>query len=306
MALREYSHQQPFELVGKLEENDLVIRVHMRHDIPVELSLIVGDLLNNARSALDLMIVSVARSVASESGRSLSAGEESSLSFPITCTERDFERAARKLERYLSEDTIRRLRIVQPWAMAAAQLTHQGHEVTSNDLVVLMSLDLLNRLRRLNNLDKHRQLLAATWFPGSVTHGGETSIEPIDADPEDHDRAAVEKNDIDPEILARIAASIEEEDTRPGAYDFYFAEGGELHDGAEIGRYRRHDRGQMPTDLIPKGSLRLVLWEPELTEYFRAAPSAQRTVREIINDVESICNFVEPTGPSLPPGQRYS
>jgi len=293
-ALREYSQLHPFELVSRLEGNDLVVRVHMQHDIPADLSLIVGDLLHNARSALDLLVMSAARAAASETGRGLSPAQERSLSFPITRTEPDFERAARKLKRHLPKDAILRIRIAQPWTMATEQLTRANEEITANNLDPLISLDLLYRLSQLNNLDKHRQLLAVAWLPGSISLGDEELVEPIDQD-QDSDVESVDIDDIDPEILASWAEAIEQEDARPDAHDFYFS-AGELHDGAEIGRYIRHDRGRMPADLTARGSLRLVLWEPELTERFTGAPPAQRTTREMIDEVESICTFVESGG----------
>jgi hypothetical protein len=66
----------PFELVAELEANDHVVRVHIRHEIPQELSLIAGDLLHNARSALDLLITSAAHEFALKSGRELSPADE--------------------------------------------------------------------------------------------------------------------------------------------------------------------------------------------------------------------------------------
>ena len=85
---------------------------------------------------------------------------------------------------------------------------------------------------------------------------------------------------------------MQEYDERPDAYDFYFA-GGEVHDGAEIGRYMRRDRGQMPSGLTAKGNLRLVLWEPELMRIFRGAPPVQKTVRQMLDEVVRVCTFVE-------------
>src|SRR5262249_7950613 len=186
-ALREYSRQHPFEIVSELEGNDLVVRVHIRRAIPAELSLIVGDLLHNARSALDLLVMSIAKSAASESGCRLSPADERSLSFPITRTEADFERAARKLGRYLPDDTVHSIWIVQPWNMAEAVLEKANEEITSYKLQALIYLDLLYRLRRLNNLDKHQQLIAVAWFPGRVTLGDELGIEPLEEDSDDPD-----------------------------------------------------------------------------------------------------------------------
>src|ERR1700722_3430128 len=52
-ALRKYSQLDPFELVSKLEGNDLVVRDHMRHEIPKDLSLILRHFLHNTLSPPD-------------------------------------------------------------------------------------------------------------------------------------------------------------------------------------------------------------------------------------------------------------
>jgi len=85
---------------------------------------------------------------------------------------------------------------------------------------------------------------------------------------------------------------MQEYNNRPDSYDFYFSNG-ELHDGAEIGRYIRNDRGQMRDGLIARGNLRLLLWEPEVMARFQAAPPLQETVRDMIDAVDRMCTFIE-------------
>jgi hypothetical protein len=293
-ALREYSQLDPFELVSRLEGNDLVVRVHVRHEIPEELSLIVGDLLHNVRSALDLLITSAARNFTSESGRQLASNEERTLSFPITRAESDFNKAAKKLKRYLSEETMMRIRIVQPWSMTAMQFAHETEEVTADMLDMLTWLDPLWRLSLLDNLDKHREVLALDFHSATITLADD-DIDPIDDGEESEGEPINSLDELDPEIRENLIESIlkmQEYDARPDSYDFFFSDG-ELYDGAEIGRYMRHDRGQMPGDLTARGSLRLVLWEPEVMKRFRGAPTLQKTVREMIDEVERTCTFVE-------------
>lgn len=292
-ALREYSQLNPFGLVSKLEGNDLVVRVSMRQEIPEVLSLIVGDLLHNARSALDIVVMSAARDLASESGRQLSFAEERELFFPVTRSKPEFDRAARILGRYLSEETIIRIRIVQPWSMATAWLERENEQITADSMDMLISLDLLYRLNRLDNFDKHRQLLTVDFHPGSITLG-DGEFDPIDQGRESEGEP-VNLDELDPKIRANLIESLQkmqEQDERPDSYDFFFS-AGELHDGAEIGRYIRHDHGQMPGDLTARGNLWLVLWEPGLTGRFPGAPLLQNTVREMIDEVESVCTFVE-------------
>jgi hypothetical protein len=215
------------------------------------------------------------------------------LSFPVTRTEPEFNRVAKRLGRYLSKDTIIRIRVVQPWFMAAMQLARANEENTTENLNMLISLDRLHRLNRLDHLDKHRQPLTVDFHPGTITLRDD-EFDPIDQGREPEGEP-VDLDELDPETRVNLIEALlkmQEYDERPDSYDFFFS-GSELHDGAEIGRYIRHDRGQMPSDLTARGSLRLVLWEPELTGRFPGGPPLQKTVQEMIDEVESICAFVE-------------
>jgi hypothetical protein len=255
-AVHHYSELDPFELVSRYEGNDLVVRVHIRHEIPEELSLIVGDLLHNARSALDLLITSAAWDFASESGTELTPVDERKLFFPVTRTESDFDNAAKKIEPYLSEETMTRIRIVQPWSLTAARLAQEDDDVTADEVQLFTWLDLVWRLQLLDNLDKHRQVVALDFRSGTITLGDQ-ALDLLDEGNEPEGEP-VNFDDLDPEIQANLLESfrkIQEEDERPDSYDFFFA-GEELHDGAEIGRHMRHDGGPMPGGLTARGNLR--------------------------------------------------
>jgi hypothetical protein len=113
--------------------------------------------------------------------------------------------------------------------------------------------------------------------------GQEPAGEPVDFD------------DLEPDIQANLIQTIlkqQEHDERPDSYDFFFSSG-ELSDGAEVGRYIRNDRGQMPDGLTARGNLRLVLLEPEVMERFRGSPAIQRTIRELPETVEQTCDFID-------------
>ena len=292
-ALRQYSQLNPFELISKLEGNDLVVRVHIRHEIPEELSLIVGDLLHNARSALDLLVTSAAWDFASESGSQLTPADERKLFFPVTRTESDFDKAAKRIEPYLSEETMTRIRIVQPWSVTATRFAQEDDDDTADEVDLFTWLDLVWRLQLLDNLDKHREVLALDFHRGTITLGDD-AFDPLD-DGNEPEGEPINFDELDPETrenLFETFRKIQEEDARPDSYDFFFSDGG-LHDGAEIGRYIRHDGGQMPGGLTARGNLRLVLWEPEVMQRFRGGPPLPKTVREMIDEVERTCAFVE-------------
>jgi hypothetical protein len=293
-VLRQYSQLDPFELVSKLEGNDLVVRVHVRHEVPEELSLIVGDLLHDARSALDHLVTSAAWDFALKSDRQLSPSDERRLFFPVTRTEPDFDRAVKKIEPYLSGEAIARIRTAQPWSNAAARFAHEQDSVTADELELLSWLNPLWRLHLLDNVDKHRKVLALFPQAATITLGDDV-FDPLDDGGESRGEPITSLDELDPETrdnLLEAFREMQEYDARPDSYDFYFSSG-ELSDGAEIGRYMRHDRGQMPGGLTARGNLRLVLWEPEVMQRFRGAPPLRKTVREMIDEVERTCSFVE-------------
>jgi hypothetical protein len=293
-ALREYSQLDPFELVTGIEGNDLVVRVHIRHEIPEELSLITGDLLHNARSALDLLITSVATDFASKSGRELSSDDERTLSFPITRTESEFNRNAKRIAPLLPDVTMQKIRMMQPWSIAEGMLERKGIEITPGRVDTYIWWHPLLRLSALDNLDKHRAVLALDFHRATITLGDD-DFDPLDDGQEPEGEPVRSFDELDPETRENLMQSIlemQEYDNRPDSYDFYFSDG-ELYDGAEIGRYMRHDRGPMPDDLTARGNLRLVLWEPEVMKRFRGAPPLQETVREMIDEVERMCTVIE-------------
>lgn len=294
VALRNYSQLDPFELVTNLEGNDLVVRVHIRHEVPDELSLIAGDLLHNARSALDLLITSVAREFALKSGRELSSADERALSFPITRTESEFNQKTRRIAPLLTEITMQQIRVMQPWSIVEGVLESKGVEITPSRIDTYVWMDDLLRLSALDNLDKHREVLALDFHRATVTLGDD-DFDPLDDGREPEGEPIHSFDELDPEVRENLIQSIlkrQEYDKRPDSYDFHFSNG-ELHDGAEIGRYIRNDRGQMPGGLTARGNLRLVLWEPEVMARFRAAPPLQETVRDMIDAVDRMCTFIE-------------
>jgi hypothetical protein len=298
-ALRSYSQLDPFELITELEGNDLVVRVRIRHEVPEELSLICGDLLHNARSALDLLITSVARDFALKAGRELSPADERALSFPVTRTESEFNQKMRRIALSLPGITVQQIRVMQPWSVVEGVLESKGLEITPDSIDTYIWMDDLLRLSALDNLDKHREVLALDFHGATITLG-DGDFDPLDGGQEPATEPVHSFDELEPEIrenLMQTLLKMQEYDDRPEPYDFYFSDG-QLHDGAEIGRYMRNDRGQTPGGMTARGNLRLVLWEPEVMARFRAAPPLQEAVRDMIDAVDRMCTFIE-TGLAL-------
>ena len=184
--------------------------------------------------------------------------------------------------------------MMQPWSIVEGMFERKGIEITPSRVDTYIWWDPLLRLSALDNLDKHREVLALNFHSATITLGDD-DFDPLDDGQVPEGEPVRSFDELDPETRENLMQSIlkmQEYDNRPDSYDFYFSDG-ELYDGAEIGRYIRHDRGQMPDGLTARGNLRLVLREPEVMERFRGAPSLRETVREMIDAVERVCTFIE-------------
>lgn len=280
----------PYRLSSRHEGNDIVVRVEMFGEIPVQLSLIVGDLLHNARSALDVLVFELAQSGEGELRRVPDDREARSLSFPITSDVSSFHRKAKGLARFLSADALSRLEEMQPWYLT--DNPHGGEPIYDPaDRADAITLDRLRRLSILDNVDKHRMVLLTLWLPNRIRHGEPGPFDELGAD-EREDEAVLEV--VDPETIAMLTAAIEAEDQRADAVDFYFA-GGPIADGAEVGRFMRHDRGLVPDGQQVRGDLRLVIREPELTGKWIGGPEASGLMAGFIDEVEFTCGYVSGT-----------
>ena len=89
----------------------------------------------------------------------------------MTHNESRFNRTAKKLTRYLSDETILRIRNMQPWSIAEGALKRNGIEITADRVDQVIWLDPLLRLSRLDNLDKHREVLALDFHRATITLG---------------------------------------------------------------------------------------------------------------------------------------
>ena len=274
-----------YRLSSQNEGNDLVVRVEMLREIPVELSLIVGDLLHNARSALDLLVFELAQAGAGNLGRAPTGNEERSLFFPISTETSSFRRSAATLAGFVGSAALRRIEEMQPWHLATTAQS-AGRPLDDTEREAAITLDRLRRLSVLNNFDKHRTILFTLWRPNSVEYG--TTERPDDVVP---GVAGADSMNLDPLTMERISAAIEADGRRSDSIDFYFADEG-LTDGAEVGRFIRHDRGMVSEDLNIQGDLRLVIWEPGLTDESQGGPAASVLTQDFIDEVQAVCDYI--------------
>lgn len=148
-ACQDFTDSQPHEVVVAFEpaERCWVARLRVREHPPHNLSLVLGDLVHNARSALDHAAWQVACLRCSEDDL-MKPRVRPGISFPITQHPNEF--AAHPLLRYIPEEAVEVFERTQPYQGSAGTERHW--------------LALLNRMW---NADKHRLLhptFALTWL----------------------------------------------------------------------------------------------------------------------------------------------
>jgi hypothetical protein len=236
--LRTFYESQPWEFVSCLEHGDLVLRLKSFEKIPLRLSVLIGDLIHNARSALDCAVVELAHRGMGTVARPPTDTEEGHFFFPITDTEKQFNRIRRRLQRFLSDSVLDAIAIVQPWSevgIRTGKTTEQGSESMNAKLVLHSKL---RRLTRLSNIDKHRRLSLTLFRPHSVSEYDPAhplpSLDNIDSlEGVEWLKTASTK----PPQLVTLPDGFSLPEPE---YEFYFA-CEELTEGAEIGRYIRAD-----------------------------------------------------------------
>jgi len=130
-ATKAFFSTSPYSIEKAEEESgDLVYRVRVRESPPPVLAIILGDLIHNARSALDHLIWwAVETQGASPTART---------SFPIADTETKFSQMAVTALAGVSSETRAKIEDIKPWKDGSPPLLH---------------------LHRLDIVDKHRLLL---------------------------------------------------------------------------------------------------------------------------------------------------
>ncbi|QDG88081.1 hypothetical protein [Pseudarthrobacter sp. NIBRBAC000502770] len=108
---------------------------------PPRLGLVIGDAVHNLRSALDHLVVSLAKEGAQRSGTMLSVEDEHRLQYPIFTSETKFNQKRARYLKFVPESMVEYIRGRQPFTIASASHVH-----------------FLARIHELDNTDKHRQI----------------------------------------------------------------------------------------------------------------------------------------------------
>ncbi|MDU0315267.1 hypothetical protein RKE38_16325 [Phycicoccus sp. M110.8] len=179
-AEREYMERKPFNIKERNETGPPIVVEFEFHEVeppPVAISLVLGDIVHNLRSALDSLLLSI---VSYDLGRQLTEDEERQCQWPICATPAEFERFFEgKARRQIFSTRMQGcLRYVQPfyWLEQAQKVG----SATSSDLSweSEAATDSLYVLQRLSNLDKHRRLTVTAVWPSLLYWINEAGSEP--------------------------------------------------------------------------------------------------------------------------------
>jgi hypothetical protein len=149
------------------DPNRTAYRLRFHGDVPTVLLATVGDVLHNLRSALDN--VAFAMSAASNGGI-VPASKEHLPSFPIAKNAAAFaDRFTGRFAGLWNDKAQRAFRTVQPFAFG--EMAAEAGVTLDRSEDVDLAWSTLHRLDKLWNIDKHRRLTIARWWPGMFWWG---------------------------------------------------------------------------------------------------------------------------------------
>lgn len=160
--VEKFRRSQPYTLTPEATDTPrrYAYRLRYTRPIPVELSAIVGDVLNNLRAALESVAYDIAKRC---QGGALPPEYENIPTFPICETPTKFEKFFDSPKRKLlyNEQAQAAMRIVQPFANAE-MIKQAGVELGRSYEEEAIYTELY-RLNTLWNIDKHRRLAIMIW-----------------------------------------------------------------------------------------------------------------------------------------------
>ena len=172
-----YLAGNPFEILAEQHPGRLELEIVVRQPVPARWSTLVGDVLHNARSALDAALLLVVTEERIREGRCLTSEEQRSLQFPITRTPTKFDAACESgrkkklaLRDLLSEPGLDALRYVQPFRIWEQVAADEGKTFSELDAEEGSAHEQLPRLQELSNIDKHRHVHLLPMLPSTVAH----------------------------------------------------------------------------------------------------------------------------------------
>lgn len=161
--VNEYRASEPYTVKPELTDvpQRLAYRLHIWRPQPIKISTIVGDILHNLRAALE----SVAFELARRSLNGVLTPDQEGLStFPIKKTSTEFNKFFKGRREGLYSDQSREIfHAFQPFAKL--EQAHSLDVALDKDPGSDSEWNLLYRLDKLWNIDKHRRLIPGAWLP---------------------------------------------------------------------------------------------------------------------------------------------
>lgn len=166
-----YRASEPFSLVCEPtdDSNCIAYRLRFSKPVPIEISAVVGDILNNLRGALESLAYEIAR--IGLGGSFANAKQERAPTFPICSTPEAFDKfidAQAKQDLAYTGQAKSALRQVQPFAFLEMA---GGPETMETSYEEHSRMSELYRLHQLWNIDKHRRLTVVAWRPDLLWWG---------------------------------------------------------------------------------------------------------------------------------------
>jgi hypothetical protein len=168
----EYMESNPYRIAVECHPNEQKYSFWVEElaEVPLAWSLVVGDVVHNARCALDHAIFELALR---HKGSALTEKEERATSFPYYSREAEFRDWARKLGGLIPEDVRMLLESLQPYNSENYDLW--GHF----QLEAYGTRAMLTLLLKLDNIDKHRFVR----LPGFAMNTASDSLIPVLPEP---------------------------------------------------------------------------------------------------------------------------
>lgn len=173
----DFEREHPYRISVALEEDNsaVVFRVHDLAEPPADWGLRIGDILHNARTALDYLVVQLAAMTTGQQ-----PGDVASVQFPIYSDAKKFkDNAKRGLEEVLPHGYFTRLEELQPfhamdtsiWPINPLEWSQVG---VANFGVHRLPFA-LETLADLDNIDKHR-VVVPMWHRSAWHRSGSVEI----------------------------------------------------------------------------------------------------------------------------------
>jgi len=166
-AYSAYRALDPVQAVAEpMNDNgEVPYRLLVSAEVPLEISLLIGDILHDLRSALDSIMFAM---VTNEATRKLTDEEKQACQLPICESPAKFKKfcRSRTMTPLLSQRLRDVLRTVQPFYWTEQAKRHgaaQGEAYADSS-----RLEVRWAIQHLNNIDKHRQLAGASWSPDII------------------------------------------------------------------------------------------------------------------------------------------